>query len=111
MTSALAQLQDSSRPNFVLFLTDGIPTAGETNEQKIVLNAKENNKVKARVFAFGVGFDLNSRLVDKLVRENFGLSEYVRPNEDIEAKVSSLYNRIGAPAMRDVSIKFDLDGH
>jgi Ca-activated chloride channel homolog len=111
MTSALAQLQDNSRPNFVLFLTDGIPTAGETNEQKIVLNAKENNKVKARVFAFGVGFDLNSRLVDKLVRENFGLSEYVRPNEDIEAKVSSLYNRIGAPAMSDVTIKFDLDGH
>ncbi len=111
LSAALAQLQDNSRPNFVVFLTDGIPTAGETNEQKIVVNAKENNKVKARIFAFGVGFDLNSRLLDKLVRENYGLSEYVRPNEDIEAHVSALYKRIGAPVMSDVAIKFDLDEH
>lgn len=111
LTAALGQLQDSSRPNFVLFLTDGLPTAGETNEQKIVANAKENNKVKARVFAFGVGYDLNSRLLDKLVRENFGLSEFVRPNENIESRVSALYNRIGAPVLSNVAIKFDLDGH
>ena len=37
---------------------------------------------------------MNSRLLDKLARENFGQSEYVRPNEDIEARVSRLYNRI-----------------
>ncbi|MGC4006739.1 MAG: VWA domain-containing protein [Pirellulales bacterium] len=110
LTAALAQLQDNSRPNFVLFLTDGLPTAGETNEAKIVANAKENNKIKARIFSFGVGFDLNSRLLDKLVRENFGLTEYVRPNEDIEARVGALYNRIAAPVMSDVAIKFDLDG-
>ncbi len=111
LSAALAQLQDNSRPNFVVFLTDGIPTAGETNEQKIVVNAKDNNKVKARIFAFGVGYDLNSRLLDKLVRENYGLSEYVRPNEDIETAVSALYKRIGAPVMSDVAIKFDLDEH
>lgn len=111
LSAALAQLQDNSRPNFVVFLTDGIPTAGETNEQKIVVNAKDNNKVKARIFAFGVGYDLNSRLLDKLVRENYGLSEYVRPNEDIESAVSALYKRIGAPVMSDVAIKFDLDEH
>ena len=42
--AALSQLQDSKRPNFVIFLTDGLPTAGETNEMKIVANAKELNK-------------------------------------------------------------------
>ncbi|MDX1963813.1 MAG: VIT and VWA domain-containing protein [Pirellulales bacterium] len=111
LKTALAQIQDASRPNFVIFLTDGLPTAGETNEQKIVTQTRELNKLKARIFAFGVGYDLNSRLLDKLVRENFGLSEFVRPNEDIEARVSALYNRIGAPVMSDVAIKFDLDGH
>ena len=58
---------------------------------KIVANAKEHNKVRARLFAFGVGYDVNSRLLDKLVRENFGQSEYVRPDEDIEDRVSRLY--------------------
>ena len=35
LRATLTQLQDSSRPNYVLFLTDGLPTAGETNELKI----------------------------------------------------------------------------
>ena len=64
----------------------------------------------ARLFAFGVGYDVNSRLLDKLVRANFGQSEYVRPNENIESRVSSLYNRIAAPVMTDLAIQFDLEG-
>ena len=93
----------------MIFLTDGLPTAGETNEMKIVANAKELNKVHARVFTFGVGYDVNSRLLDKLVRENFGQSEYVRPNEDIEDRVSKLYNRIESPVLTGVQLQFVFD--
>jgi Ca-activated chloride channel family protein len=110
LSKALGQLQDSSRPNFVIFLTDGIPTVGETNEAKIVANAKSSNHVHARIFDFGVGYDVNSRLLDKLARENFGLTEYVRPNENIERAVAALYNRIGSPVMTDVKISVDLEG-
>jgi Ca-activated chloride channel family protein len=110
MTTALNQLKDTKRPNFVIFLTDGLPTVGETNEAKIVANAKKNNQVRARIFDFGVGYDVNSRLLDKLARENFGLSEYVRPNEDIERSVAALYNRIGSPVMTDVRIAVDVEG-
>jgi Ca-activated chloride channel family protein len=110
LQAALGQLQDSSRPTYVIFLTDGLPTVGETNEMKIVQDATGHNDVRARLFTFGVGFDVNSRLLDKLARENFGQSEYVRPNEDIEASVSTLYRRIGAPVMTDVTITFDVEG-
>lgn len=109
MHAALAQIQDPNRPTYVVFLTDGLPTAGETNEMKIVANAKELNKLHARVFAFGVGYDVNSRLLDKLVRENYGQSEYVRPNEDIEDRVSKLYNRIESPVMTGVQLQFVFD--
>lgn len=109
LQATLKQLQDSSRPNYVLFLTDGLPTAGETNELKIVANSKEANKVRARMFSFGVGYDVNSRLLDKLVRENFGQSEYVRPDEDIEDRVSRLYRRIESPVMTDLKIEFVFD--
>ncbi len=64
----------------------------------------------ARMFTFGVGYDVNSRLLDKLARLNFGQSEYVRPNENIEAKVAALYSRIGSPVMTDLAIKFDVEG-
>ena len=105
-TRPWANCKTRERPSYVIFLTDGLPTAGETNEMKIVADAKEWNKVHAQVFAFGVGYDVNSRLLDKLVRENFGQSEYVRPNEDIEDRVSRLYNRIESPVMTDVQLEF-----
>jgi Ca-activated chloride channel family protein len=110
LKTALSQLKDANQPSFVLFLTDGIPTTGETNEAKIVANARAENSTRARIFAFGVGYDLNSRLLDKLVRENFGLSEFVRPHEDIEARVAALYSRIGAPVMTDMNLQFSLEG-
>jgi len=107
--TALGQLQDDKRPSYVIFLTDGLPTAGETNEMKIAAEAKQLNKVHARLFTFGVGYDVNSRLLDKLVHENFGQSEYVRPNEDIEDRVSKLYNRIESPVMTGVQLQFIFD--
>jgi Ca-activated chloride channel homolog len=109
MRVALAQVQDPKQPSYVIFLTDGLPTAGETNEMRIVANAKELNKFHARIFAFGVGYDLNSRLLDKLVRENYGQSEYVRPNENIEARVAKLYNRIESPVLTGVRLQFVFD--
>ncbi len=110
LKAALTQLHDDSRPNYVIFLTDGLPTAGETNEMKIVENAQERNKVRTRVFSFGVGYDVNSRLLDKLARTCYGQSDYVRPDEDIEEYVSRLYNRIGAPVLTELSIKVDVEG-
>jgi Ca-activated chloride channel family protein len=107
---ALNMITDRTRPNYVIFLTDGLPTTGETSEPAIVKHTEELNKVRARVFAFGVGYDVNSRLLDKLARSNFGLSQYVRPNEDIEASVSAMYRKIAAPVMTEVALKVDVEG-
>ncbi len=109
LQTALAQLQDDQRPTYLMFMTDGLPTAGERREMQIVENAREANKVRARIFTFGVGYDVNSRLLDKLTRTCFGQSHYVRPDEDIETQVAQLYQRIGAPAMVGVSVTFDLE--
>lgn len=106
---ALSQLNDPGRPSYVVFLTDGLPTVGETNEMRIVANSKEWNKVHARIFCFGVGYDLNARFLDKLVRANFGMSEYVRPDENIEEHVARLYNRIESPVLTGMKIAYDFD--
>jgi Ca-activated chloride channel family protein len=109
LQAALKQLADSQQPSYVLFLTDGLPTVGETGEMKIVANAKQHNRVRARIISLGVGHDVNSRLLDRLVRENYGQSEYVRPDEDIEAHVSRVYGRISSPVMTDVAVKYEFD--
>ncbi len=109
LKTAFEMIQDESRPNFVIFLTDGKPTTSVTSEPEIVQNARQRNKVDTRVISFGVGYDVNSRLLDRLTRENHGISEYVRPDEDIETHVARLYSRISSPVLTDVDLKIEFD--
>ncbi|MEJ5340715.1 MAG: VIT domain-containing protein [Thermogutta sp.] len=109
LRTALAQLQDESRPNYVVFMTDGLPTTGVTSEMQIVENARKANTVRARIFCFGVGYDVNSRLLDKLARSSRGYTEYVRPDENLEDRISRFYRRIEAPVLTDVEVEFNFD--
>ncbi len=95
---------DGDRPKYVLFLTDGEATVGNTNEADILADTAGAN-VGTRLFTFGVGYDVNIRLLDKLAVDNRGLSDYVRPEEPIESKVSMLYSRIKNPVMTDLSVE------
>jgi len=106
---ALEQIQDSDLPNYVVFLTDGLPTAGVQSEAKIVDRVNERNPNDARIFCFGVGHDVNSRLLDKLARATQGISNYVQPHENLEAHLSRFYRGIQTPVLTDVAIDFDLD--
>jgi Ca-activated chloride channel family protein len=89
---------------YVIFLTDGLPTVGQTDENAILKDCKEANVANTRIFAFGVGYDVNVRLLDKLAGESGGRSDYVKPNEPIEGKVSSLYAKIKNPVMTGLKL-------
>ncbi len=106
LQTALKMITDKSIPNYIVFLTDGLPTTGETNEAQIAANAKSANDHAARLISFGVGFDVNSRLLDRLTRDNRGQSQYVRPDENLEEHVSRLYSKISAPVLTDVKIEY-----
>ncbi|HEX4071677.1 MAG TPA: VWA domain-containing protein, partial [Planctomycetaceae bacterium] len=109
LTTALGMLVDPQRPSYLLFLTDGMPTVGEQNEMKIVAAAQQADKVHARIFNVGIGYDVNARLLDRLSRELGGESVYVRPNESIETYVSAVAKSIGSPVLTDVEVKFAFD--
>ncbi len=105
---AVGSLADSRPgPKYVIFLTDGLATVGKTDEKTILADTQKANITDARLFAFGVGYDVNVRLLDKLVRENNGRSDYVKPNEPIEAKISSLYAKIKNPVMTNLKMRLD----
>ncbi|MDR2644218.1 MAG: VWA domain-containing protein [Planctomycetaceae bacterium] len=106
LKTSLSMIQDKKTPNYVLFLTDGCPTVGEQNELKLTEIANSSNKNSARIFVFGVGYDVNARLLDRIARANHGQTEYVKPNENIEDRVSRMYNRINSPILTDVTFKF-----
>ncbi|HEV3304639.1 MAG TPA: VIT and VWA domain-containing protein [Planctomycetaceae bacterium] len=109
LKTALGMLSDDTRPSYVLFLTDGMPTVGERSERTIVSNARSADRVHARIFNLGIGFDVNGRLLDRLSRDFNGQSAYVRPNEDIETYVSALSTTIGSPLLTNLEVKFEFD--
>jgi Ca-activated chloride channel family protein len=103
--SALALGQgDKSRGLTIVFFTDGAPTIGETDPQKILRNVTIKNASSTRIFTFGVGDDVNAMLLDQLAEQTRALSTYVRPAENIEAKVSSLYSKMSHPVMTDLHL-------
>ncbi len=104
LTAAMGTLRDGGRPNYVLFLTDGLPTAGEQDEMKIADRAKAANQIGARLIVFGVGNDVNARLLDRLSHGNGGVSEFVKPNENLEAAVSRFAKRLTSPVLADIAV-------
>lgn len=103
----LADQEAKDRPFMVVFLTDGKPTVGRTIAVKEILaNVRKANTVGARLFVFGVGHDVNTTLLDALAGENRGTGTYVEPNEDIEVKVSSFYNKVAFPVLSDLAVDF-----
>lgn len=106
---ALRQMApDEKRGRYVIFLTDGQPTAGEIRPDAIRTRAKAANaEAQARLFVFGVGYDVNTVLLDGLATDNRGLAGYVRPGEDLEAAVANLYRQIQHPVLTDLSLTCD----
>jgi Ca-activated chloride channel family protein len=95
---------DLGRPFTLVFFTDGLPTVDETNPDKIVKNVVAKNSAQTRIFTFGVGDDVNAAMLDQLADTTRAVSTYVRPAEDIEAKVTSLYAKISHPVLTEVKI-------
>lgn len=95
---------DPGRAFNVVFFTDGEATVDETNPDKIVRNVLAKNSANTRVFTFGVGDDVNAAMLDQIADGTRAVSTYVRPAEDIEAKVASLHGKISHPVMTDVRL-------
>ncbi len=107
LLSALAlQQPEEGRTRMILFLTDGLPTVGEQDAAKICKAVADANKAGTRVFAFGVGYDVNATLLDKLMRETNGDSAYIKPEENLEAKISIYYSKIQSPILSGVKLDF-----
>ena len=108
LSLALGQFESSGNANnrrpYIVFLTDGLPTVGETDVNKILENAGAHNKNRVKVFAFGVGYDVNARFLDKLAQDSMADADYIRPEEDIEVKVSAFFDKVRDPVLADTKL-------
>jgi len=107
LLKALAMMPKGGRPNYILFLTDGLPTVGVIGIGDILKNISAANTAKSRLFVFGVGYDVNTELLDKLSTDNRGTSIYVGEDEDLELAVSGYYEKISSPLLADLTLSFE----
>jgi Ca-activated chloride channel family protein len=85
----------------VLFLTDGLPTVGQTSEVAIRKVAMDHNPARRRIFTFGVGADVNTPLLQRIAAETRGTATFVLPREDVEVKVGQVFNGLKGPVVTD----------
>ena len=104
LLAALRQFGRSERPQTIVLLTDGQPTVGETAAARIMANAKQANELQVRLFPFGVGYDVNTLLLDGLANENRGAVAYIEPREDIEVRVSDFFSKVNHPVLSDLKL-------
>jgi Ca-activated chloride channel family protein len=105
LLEALAQAREE-RTTVVIFLTDGLPTEGETDTPAILDNVRDAAPGRVRLFAFGVGYDVDTFLLDSLAKQNGGSTTYVKPDQALDEIVSGFYAQISKPVLTNLYLDF-----
>jgi Ca-activated chloride channel family protein len=104
LLASVKQFSEGDRPKLLIFMTDGLPTVDETNVDRIIENVRKVRRPGIRFFTVGVGYDVNTTLLDKLAAENGGVADYVEPKEDLEVKVSNFFTKVSYPVLTDLRL-------
>ncbi len=97
---------DEGRSFNIVFFTDGQPTIGETDTNKILKNVMAKNTANTRIFTFGVGEadGIDAAFLDQLAEQTRAVSTFVKPAEDIGVKTASLVKKISHPVLANLKL-------
>ena len=107
LADSLELFGNTGRQKMIIFLTDGLPTIGERDPKQILKTVSKKNRDNVRLFVFGQGTDVNTRLLDFLALNNRGESEYVMPKADTTKAISGFFDRVGSPVLTDIRVEAD----
>ncbi len=103
---ALNEKGNSNRTHLIVFITDGKPTIGETNDEMLLKKLRNSNSKNIRIFTFGIGNEINTHLLDKITEQTKAYRTYISENEDIEIKISNFYDKVQSPILTNLSLDF-----
>lgn len=105
LQQALTTMRAPNMPRIVVFLTDGMPTVGETDPSRITADAARLAG-DARIYVFGVGDDVNTTFLDAIAARTNGVGDYFRDGAELEARLSAFYDRVAFPVFTDLALSF-----
>lgn len=95
----------------IIFLTDGEPTASETNTDKILANVRKangDNVVSIFCLAFGTGTDYN--FLTKVASQNRGFARKIYEAADATLQLKGFFDEVASPLLSNVRFTYNNKG-
>ncbi|KAI4553793.1 hypothetical protein MJT46_015973 [Ovis ammon polii x Ovis aries] len=90
----------------IILLTDGDPTAGETDPLKIQENVRKAVNGQHSLFCLGFGFDVSYAFLEKMALENGGLARRIYEDSDSALQLQDFYQEVANPLMMSVAFEY-----
>merc|ERR1719312_1093262 len=95
--------------SMIIFLTDGLPSSGETNNEAIKKNIKvANNDLDIPIFSIGFGRDLDFTLIKEISEQASSFSKRIYEGSDAALQLEDFFAQISSPLISN--LKFDYVG-
>jgi len=89
----------------VVLVSDANPTLGTRNLKQILQALQTNNgSTPARVFAFGLGSDVNGSLLAELAKMGHGYFARARETEDITTALKVFFDHVGSTSIENLHL-------
>ena len=105
MAVDIAATTKNGRLPIVVLLTDGKPSVGPRDAKTILDQVNERNRGGARIFTFGVGNDLDVKLLDRIAEATRGKRDYIAPHEEIGIVTRRFFRSISEPIATAVTLE------
>jgi Ca-activated chloride channel homolog len=86
----------------IVLVSDGNPTLGTRNSKQILQTLNTNS---TRVFAFGLGSDANSVLLEELAKTGHGFFASARETEDITTALKIFFDHVGSTSIENAHLR------
>ncbi|KAF4023985.1 hypothetical protein G4228_016019 [Cervus hanglu yarkandensis] len=100
------ELLPAGSVTLIILLTDGDPTAGETNPSKIQKNVRKAINGQHSLFCLGFGFDVSYSFLEKMALENGGLARRIYEDSDSALQLQDFYQQVANPLMTSVAFEY-----
>ncbi len=100
----------TGQPRYIVMLTDGQATKGETDTDAILAMAETRNEIGARIFTLGIGHDVNTILLDQLASQSAGDALYIAPGASVVTAVEAFFAQIADPVLTDPMLELSAVG-
>merc|ERR1719295_1299779 len=90
----------------IVFLTDGDPTNGETNVDRIVKNIHDKNTEKVPILSLGFGTDADFKLLKRISAMTDSLSKMIYDGSEAAFQLENFFYRTSRPTLSNVKLRY-----